>query len=94
VRKRSRPQIRVRMQENDDNQDEEDALEGLAQLEQQNPYQGAPIRREEQFRVSNLVNSETFDESSLWKPFATSRDAYAALELESFVTTKKMVFIN
>jgi len=77
------------MQANDDNQDEDDALEGLAQLEQQNPYAGAPIHREEQFRDSNLVNSETFDESLLWKPFATSSDAYAALEVESFVTTKK-----
>jgi hypothetical protein len=37
------------MQANDDNQDEDDALEGLAQLEQQNPYAGAPIHREEQF---------------------------------------------
>ena len=68
------------MQANEDN-----ALEGLALLEQQNPYQGAPIHREEQFRDSNLANSEKFDESSLWNPFATQRDAYAALELESFV---------
>ena len=77
------------MQANDDNENEDDAVEGLALLEQQNPYQGAPIHREEQFRDSNLVNSGTFDKSSLWKPFATSRDAYAALELESFVKTKK-----
>jgi len=35
-----------------------------------------------------------FDESSLWKPFQTCSDAYAALELESFVKIKKMVFIN
>ena len=76
------------MQENDDNENEDDALEGLALLEQQNPYQGAPIHREEQFRDSSLVNSETFEESSLWKPFATSSDAYAALELESFVKKK------
>ena len=86
--KRSRPHIRVRMQANDDNQNEEDALEGLAQLEQQNPYAGAPIHREEQFRDSNRVNSETFDESSLWKPFQTCSDAYATLELESFVKKK------
>ena len=77
------------MQANDDNQDEDDALEGLAQLEQQNPYAGAPIHKEEQFRDSNLVNSATFDKSLLWKPFATSKDAYAALELESFVENKK-----
>ena len=76
------------MQENDDNQNEEDALEGLAQLEQQNPYAGAPIHREEQFRDSNRVNSEMFDESSLWKPFQTCSDAYATLELESFVKKK------
>jgi len=76
------------MQANDDNQNEEDALEGLAQLEQQNPYAGAPIHREEQFRDSNRVNSETFDESSLWKPFQTCSDAYATLELESFVKKK------
>ncbi|CAL6334494.1 unnamed protein product [Bathycoccus prasinos] len=68
------------MQANEDN-----ALEGLALLEQQNPYQGAPIHREEQFLDSNLANSEKFDESSLWNPFATQRDAYAALELECFV---------
>ena len=77
------------MQANDNNENEDDAVEGLALLEQLNPYQGAPIHREEQFRDSNLVNSGTFDKSSLWKPFATSRDAYAALELESFVKTKK-----
>ena len=57
-------------------------------LDQENPYVRAPIHREEQFRDSNLVNSETFEESSLWKPFATQRDAYAALELESFVKKK------
>ena len=74
---------------NDDNENEDGALVGLSMLEQQNPYAGAPIHREEQFRDSNLVNSGTFDKSSLWKPFATSRDAYAALELESFVKTKK-----
>ena len=82
------------MQANDDYENEDGALEGLALLEQQNPYAGAPIHGEEEFRDSNLVNGGTFDESSLWKPFAASRDAYAALELESFVTTKKMVFIN
>ena len=76
------------MQENDDNENEDDAVEGLALLEQQNPYQGAPIHREEQFRDSNRVNSETFDESSLWKPFQTCSDAYATLELESFVNRK------
>ena len=32
------------MQANDDNENDDDALEGLAQLEQQNPYAGAPIR--------------------------------------------------
>ena len=37
------------MQANDDNENEDDALEVLALLEQQNPYQGAPIHREEQF---------------------------------------------
>ena len=74
------------MQEKNENED--DAVEGLALLEQQNPYQGAPIHREEQFRDSNLANSEKFDESSLWNPFATQRDAYAALELESFVNKK------
>jgi hypothetical protein len=75
------------MQANDDNENEDDALEGLAQLNPENPYQGAPIHREEQFRDSNLVNGK-FDKSSLWKPFATSSDAYATLELESFVNKK------
>ena len=37
------------MQANDDNENEDDAVEGLALLEQQNPYAGAPIHREEQF---------------------------------------------
>ena len=37
------------MQANDDNENEDDGIEGLAQLEQQNPYAGAPIHREEQF---------------------------------------------
>ena len=77
------------MQANDNNENEDDAVEGLALLEQQNPYQGAPIYREEQFRDSNLVNSETFEESSLWNPFQTCSDAYATLELESFVNKKE-----
>ena len=76
------------MQANDDNGNEDDALEGLALLERQNPYAGAPIHREEQFRDSNLVNSATFEESSLWKPFQTCSDAYATLELESFINNK------
>jgi len=76
------------MQANDDNENEDDAVEGLALLEQQNLYAGAPIHREEQFRDSNLVNSETFEESSLWNPFQTCSDAYATLELESFVNKK------
>ena len=37
------------MQANDNNEHEDDALEGLALLEQENPYQGAPIHRKEQF---------------------------------------------
>ena len=37
------------MQANDNNENEDGALEALALLEQQNPYQGAPIHREEQF---------------------------------------------
>ena len=49
MKKRSRPHIRVRMQANDDNENEDDALGGSAQLEQQNPYAGAPEHREEQF---------------------------------------------
>ena len=76
------------MQANDDNENEEGALEGLALLNEENPYQGAPIHREEHFRNSNLVNSGTFEESSLWKPFGTCKAAYATLELESFVYKK------
>ena len=91
------------MQENDDNENEDDAVEGLALLEQQNPYQGAPIHREEQFRDSNLVNSETFEESSLWNPFQTCSDAYATLaatrmqrrlNLKVLSRIKSMVFNN
>ena len=37
------------MQANDENENEDDALEGLALLEEQNLYAGAPIHREEQF---------------------------------------------
>jgi len=37
------------MQVNDDNENKGDAREGLAQLEQQNPYAGALIHSEEQF---------------------------------------------
>ena len=73
------------MQANDDNENEEGALEGLALLNEENPYHGAPIHREEQFLNSNLVNSGTFEESSLWKRFGTCKAAYATLELESFV---------
>ena len=73
------------MQANDDNENEEGAVEGLALLNEENPYQGAPIHREEQFLNSNLVNSGTFEKSSLWNPFETCKAAYATLELESFV---------
>ena len=76
------------MQANDDNENEDDAVEGLALLEQQNPYQGAPIHREEQFLNSNLANNGKFDKSSLWNAFGTCSDAYATLELESFVKNK------
>ena len=76
------------MQANDDNENEEGAVEGLALLNEENPYQGAPIHREEQILTSNLVNSGTFEKSSLWNPFATCKTAYATLELESFVNKK------
>ena len=76
------------MQANDDNENEEGALEGLALLNEENPYQGAPIHREEQFLNSNLVDSGTFEKSSLWNPFETCKAAYATLELESFVNKK------
>ena len=46
------------MQANDDNQDEDDALEGLAQLEQQNPYAGAPIHTERTISKLHLVKEE------------------------------------
>ena len=49
------------MPANDDTENEDDALEGLALLEEQNPYAGAPIHREEQFRQfrdSILVKEE------------------------------------
>ena len=90
VRKRLIPQIRVRMQANDDNEDEDGAVEGLVDLGLANPYQGAPIHQEEQFRNSNLVNPPNgkFDQSLLWEPFGTSKAAYATLELESFVNNK------
>ena len=43
MRKRERPQIRVRMQANDDNENEDGAVEGLVDLGEANPYQGAII---------------------------------------------------
>ena len=43
VRKRLIPQIRVRMQANDDNEDEDGAVEGLVDLGLANLYQGAII---------------------------------------------------
>ena len=46
------------MQANDDNENEDNALEGLCLLNEENSYQGAPIHREEQFRVSILVKEE------------------------------------
>ena len=48
------------MQANDDNQDDDDALEGLAQLEQQNPYAGAPIHTERTISNSNLVKRRKY----------------------------------
>ena len=76
------------MQVNDDNENEDGAVEGLVDLGEANPYQGAPIHREEEFLNSKLVNSEKFDKSLIWNPFQTCSDAYATLELESFVNTK------
>ena len=76
------------MQAKDDNENEEGAVEGLALLNEENLYQGAPIHREEQFLNSNLVNSGTFEKSSAWNPFGTCKAAYATLELESFVNRK------
>ena len=46
------------MQANDDNQDEDDALEGLSLLEQQNPYAGAQIHRERTISKLHLVKEE------------------------------------
>ena len=46
------------MQANDDTEHDDDALEGLALLEEQNPYAGAPIHRKEQFLISNLFEEE------------------------------------
>jgi len=43
------------MQANDDYENEDGALEGLALLEEQNPYAGAPIHRERTISNSNLV---------------------------------------
>ena len=43
VRKRLIPQIRVRMQADDDNENEDGAVEGLVDLGLANPYQGAII---------------------------------------------------
>jgi len=33
------------MQANDDNENKDDALEGLTMLNEENPYEGAPIHR-------------------------------------------------
>ena len=76
------------MQVNDANENEDGAVEGLVDLGEANPYQGAPIHREEEFLNSKLVNSEKFDKSLLWNPFQTCSDAYATLELESFINNK------
>ena len=46
------------MQANDNNENEDDALEGLILLEQQNQYAGAPIHREEQLRDSVFGQEE------------------------------------
>ena len=43
MRKRLIPQIRVRMQADDDNENEDGAVEGLVDLGLANPYQGAII---------------------------------------------------
>ena len=76
------------MQANDHNRNKYVTFEGFAKLCEENPLQGAPIHREEEFLNSKLVNSETFDKSLLWNPFQTCSDAYATLELESFVNKK------
>jgi len=43
------------MQVNDANENEDGAVEGLVDLGEANPYQGAPIHREEEFLNSKLV---------------------------------------
>ena len=90
------------MQANDDNENKDDVLEGLAHFNSENPYQGAPIHREEQFLNSNLANNGKFDKSSLWNAFGTCSDAYATLEatrmqrlnLKVLSRIKSMVFNN
>ena len=46
------------MQAKDDSENEDDALESLALLEQRNPYEDAPIRREEQFLIPIWLKEE------------------------------------
>ena len=41
--------MHVRMQANEDNENEDDSLEGLALLNKENPYEGAPIHGENNF---------------------------------------------
>jgi len=66
------------MQANDDNENEDDALEVLALLEQQDPYQGAPIHRQEQFLNSTWSKKRRVS--------YTSKEAYSMLE--GFVSNK------
>jgi hypothetical protein len=72
------------MQANEDNENENDALEGLALVNEENPY----VRRctntwREQFLNSILVKEE---KSSLYKHFSHSNEAYS--RLEDFVSNK------
>ncbi|CAL6333774.1 unnamed protein product [Bathycoccus prasinos] len=63
------------MQADDDNENEDGAVEGLVDLGLANPYQGAPIHREEQFRnnCSDFTSKPAKNQGKWRKTRETSR---------------------
>ncbi len=75
------------MAANDDEQNDHDATEGLADLNRI-ALQELPINREEEEMQRIAVNGP-FDISILSRPFSSRTEAYRALLLDSFHTTKR-----
>ena len=74
------------MTANDNEQNDHDGTEGLVDLNRVT-LQELPINREEE--VQQMLINGPFDKSILSRHFSSLKEAYQALLLESFYTTKR-----